>query len=253
MPLCEVVGVANRVPDRKAEPYYYFESFVESLRRFDAAPSVIGLGEPWGGLMTIPRRVRQWLRAGMCRCEILIFSNCFDVVFTAPPDEVAVRWKYIHGDDVVTFNAEKGLFPRGDLAHAFPDLGSPWRYLNSGLYIGRPERILAMLDMMNLDDITDDHPAQSPLHGDGQVNTNDQGWFQFLFAAARDSPVQLDLDVHCDVFQSFSACTFEEFDLSQKDKIVNRVTGTSPLVLHLNGASKNEMLPDLCRKFGVKL
>lgn len=242
----EVVSVANRVPDRSREPYYNYDAFVDGLRKFDSAPSVIGLGEPWGGLMTIPRRMRQWLREGRCRSEVLIFSNCFDVVFAAHPEEVAARWG---GGDEVMFNAEKDLFPRGDLKNAFPDMGFPWRYLNSGLYIGKPGNILAMLEAMNMDDIADDHRADDDLHGGAgkMVHVNDQGWFQFLFAA---HPVPMTLDCKCEAFQSLSSCTWDEFDLS-KNKIVNKVTGTTPLVFHANGAAKNEMLPDLCRKFGL--
>jgi hypothetical protein len=246
MPKCEVVGVASRWPDRSKEPYYNHEAWLDSLRRFDAAPSVIGLGEPWGGLITIPRHMRKWLRAGMCKSEFLIFSNCFDVIFTAHPDEVAARWG---GGDDVMFNTEKDLFPASKLAHSFPDTGSPWRYLNSGLYIGKPERILAMLDAMWLDELHDDHVSPDELHGGTNlvVNVVDQNWFQLLFAA---QAVPITLDTKCECFQTFSSCTWDEFDLSGK-QVKNKATGTTPLVLHCNGGAKNEMLPDLCRKFGL--
>lgn len=246
MPKCEVVGVANRWPDRKLTPYYNHDAWLESLRRFNAGPSVIGLAEPWGGLITIPRHMRKWLREGGCKSEFLIFSNCFDVIFTASPDEIAERWLAMNGGDAVMFNTEKDLFPASKLAHRFPDTGSPWRYLNSGLYIGRPESILAMLEAMWLDEICDDHPARSPLHGSGQVNVVDQNWFQLLYAG---QPVPITLDTQCECFQSLSSCTWDEFDLSGK-QIINKATGTKPLVFHANGGAKNEMLPDLCRKFG---
>lgn len=241
----QVVTIANRIPDRSREPYYNYGSWLASLRKFDCEPVVLGIGEPWGGLMTIPRRLRQWLRGGNCKSQVLIMSNCYDVIFTAYPDAVAEKWG---GGDEVMFNAEKGLFPRMDLANAFPDQGTPWRYLNSGLYIGKPDCILAMLDAMNMDDICDDHPAQSPLHGSGMVNVNDQGWFQFLYAS---HAVPIVLDCKCDVFQSLSGCEWDEFDLTGK-QIVNKVTKTKPLVFHANGGAKDKMLPDLCRKFGLE-
>lgn len=247
MPKCEVVGVANRVPG-PSEPWYHYQAWIDSLRKFDAAPSVIGLGEYFQGLICIPRHLRQWLRAGGCKCEYLIFSNCFDVLFTAHPDEVTDRWLAMHGGGDVMFNCEKALFPPSKLGHRFPDTGSPWRYLNSGVYIGKPQSILDMLDAMWLDEICDDHPARSPLHGSGQVNVVDQNWFQLLYAA---QPVPITLDTECEVFQCLSACTWDEFDLSKSDKVYNKVTGTQPLVMHCNGGAKNEMLPDLCRKFGI--
>ncbi len=244
MPNCEVVGVANHWPDRAKTPYYNHEAWLESLRRFDASPSVIGLGEPWGGLMTIPRRMRKWLREGGCKSKYLIFSNCFDVIFTAPPDVIAERWGC--GDDVM-FNTEKDLFPASNLAHRFPDTGSPWRYLNSGLYIGKPDAILAMLEAMWMDEICDDHLSSSPLHGTGQVNVVDQNWFQLLFAA---QPIPITLDTKCECFQTLSSCTWDEFDMSGP-KIVNKATGSIPLIFHANGGAKNEMLPELCRRFGL--
>ncbi len=246
MSKCEVVGVCNQWPDRSRTPYYNHEAWLESLRRFDAAPSVIGLGELWDGLIAIPRHVRKWLRTGACKSKYLIFSNVFDVIFTAHPDEVAERWGC--GDDV-RFNCEKDLFPESKLAPKFPDTGSPWRYLNSGLYIGKPEAILAMLDAMWLDQICGDHIAGDDLHGTpgSWVHVVDQNWFQLLYAA---QPVPITLDTKCELFQCFSRSTWDEFDLTG-DGVKNKATGETPLVLHCNGGAKNEMLPVLCKKFGL--
>lgn len=244
-----VVTVADRIPDRSREPYYNYGAWLESLHRLGVEPTVLGIGELWRGLMTIPRRVRHWIKGGHCKTKYVIMSNCFDVLFLAHPDAVIERWG---GGDEVIFNAEKDLFPRHDLRYAFPDPGTPWRYLNSGFYMGKTECVLAMLESMNMDDLADDHHAETPWHGSAQgqmVHPNDQGWFQFLYAAR---PVPMTLDSKCEVFQSFSNCTWDEFDLSQSGKIKNRVTGTHPLVLHCNGGAKDAMLPDLCRKFGFQ-
>lgn len=243
----QVVTIANRIPNRRAEPYYNYPAWLASCRRHGCEPTVLGMDEPWGGLMTIPRRLRHWLRGGNCTAKYLIMSNCFDVLFTATPDAVAERWG---GGDEVMFNAEKDLFPRADLKAAFPDPGTPWRYLNSGMYIGKPASILGMLDAMNMDDIHDDYVSQDDLHGGTNrwIHVNDQGWFQFLYAA-RCVPIVL--DSKCEVFQSFSGCTWDEFDTTG-DKVINKVTGTKPLILHFNGGSKNEMLPEICRKFGYE-
>ena len=79
------------------------------------------------------------------------------------------------------------------------------------------------------------------------MNVVDQNWFQMLYAA---QPVPITLDTQCECFQTFSRCTWDEFDLTGK-MVKNKVTGTTPLVLHCNGGAKNEMLPELCRKFGL--
>jgi hypothetical protein len=67
----EIVTVANRIPSREREPYYRPDVFFESLRRFAITPgaglTVLGMNEEWRGLMTKPRRLRNWLRAGGVR------------------------------------------------------------------------------------------------------------------------------------------------------------------------------------------
>lgn len=242
----QVLAVANRIPDRAKEPYYRYPSFLASLERFRVKPMVLGMGAWWGGLMTKPRRLRQWLRVGHCTADRLIICDAFDVVFTAHPDEVAARVKY---GDAVVFNAEKGLFPRADLEHAFPECGTPWRYLNSGVFVGKPARILALLEAMNLDDISDDHKSTDDLHGGpGRwVNPNDQGWFQYAYAA---QPVTMRLDSQCNVLQTLSGCSLDEFDLSGA-AIKNAVTGTQPLVWHFNGNSKDLLMDKFLQKWGL--
>lgn len=275
-----VVAVVNRRPK---EPYYHFETFLESLRRFSAEPVILGLDEEWRGLMTKPRRLRKWLRDGRCDADLLIVSDAFDVVFAAPPEEVADevlrRFETVGAANdlrAVVFNAEKGLFPRGELAHRFPPrclqgahdavwdtcpagagpcVASPWRYLNSGVFAGEPEKILALLEAMWLDDIHDDVRAIDALHcarngnpGDW-VNPNDQGWYQTAFAA---QPVEMVLDSGCLAFQCLSGCALDEFDLAyHPHRILNRTTGTTPLVWHFNGGAKNELMPLFLAKWGL--
>lgn len=247
MTKCQVVAVANRIPNREREPYYNYGAWIESLAKFGITPTVLGMDQYFKGLICIPRYMRMWLRSGACTAEYLIFSNAFDVLFIAHPDEVADRWLKMYDGNDVMFNCEKHLFPGTWLADRFPDTGSPWRYLNSGLYIGKPATILAMLEAMWLDEICDDYKAEDELHGKRQVNVVDQHWFHLMYAV-QPVPITLDTDCHC--FQSLSACSWDEFDISQPGKVVNKVTGATPLVLHCNGGAKNEMLPDLCRKFG---
>lgn len=243
----QVVSVCNRIPDRGREPYYRYDMFQASLRRFDVEPQILGMGEPWWGLMTKPRRLRHWLRGNGCFADILIVSDSYDIIFSSHPDEIG---DLFGRSDEVVFNAEKGLFPRGDLANAFPDYGTPWRYLNSGLFIGKPGNILAMLETMNMDDIADDYRSPDIEHGGGgrMIHPNDQGWYQFLFAA---HPVPMTLDNHCRMFQTLSACTPEEFDLTVP-RFKNVLTNTEPRAWHFNGGAKNDLMPMFLSKWGLE-
>lgn len=248
----EVVTVMNRIPDRNREPYYRPDIFFKSLERFGVKPTVLGLNEEWGGLMTKPRRLRQWLRDGKATAETIIVCDAFDIVFVAPPDEVGAA--FVSGwpgySPPVLFNAEKGIFPRGELAYAFDDVPGPWKYLNSGFMISTPEQILRMLEGMWLDDIASDHKGTSALDG-GQgtwVNPNDQGWYQLMYAA---QVVPMVLDHACRICQTLSACTLDEFNL-QGARIQNEATGTYPLVIHCNGNSKDLLMPTLLKHLGLE-
>jgi hypothetical protein len=257
----QIVSVANRIPDRNREPYYRFQTFVDSLARFGVKPGthpgdllILGMNEWWGGLMTKPRRLRDWLRGDGCKCDTLIVCDAFDIVFSAPPAEIEAayeRWEGRPGASgpSVVFNAERGLFPRPELAHAFSDNGLPWRYLNSGFFIGPPAQILALLEAMWLDDIADDYRSPDQLHGGGgrMIHPNDQGWYQLMYAA---QVVPMDLDSRGEIAQCLSACTLDEFDLSGP-RIRNLVTGTEPLVWHFNGGSKNDLMPVFLQKWGI--
>jgi hypothetical protein len=257
---CQVVTVTSRIPDRAREPYYRWPTFLASLARFGIVPGehhdnlvVLGMHEPWWGLMTKPRRLRHWLRGNGCSTDYLIVSDSYDVIFLAHPRDVAEKFVSLNktnggqvgGRNDVLFNCEKTLFPRADLSHCFLVQTSPWKYLNSGLFIGKPDVILAMLDRMNLDDIADDYRSPDIFHGGGgiMVNTNDQGWYQYAFAA---QPVPMTLDVSCNLFQTLSGCELSEFQIGNRG-FVNLTTGTSPMVIHGNGDGKNRLIPEFLR------
>lgn len=250
MSAVEVVSVMSRVPDRNRESYYRPDVFLASLERLGTTPTILGLNEPWGGLMTKPRRMRQWLRSGACKSETLIWCDSFDIVFTRPPQEVAEVYAREWPGRPIVMNAEKGIFPRGELAYAFEDIPGPWKYLNSGFIIGDPGQILAMLEAMWLDDIHDDYRSPDDLHGGAgtMVNTNDQGWIQAMYAM---QPVTMRLDHACVLCQTLSACSLDEFDLTG-DRIRNVVKDTYPLVIHANGSGKNDLLPIFLAKWGLE-
>lgn len=245
----EIVTIANRIPDRAKEPYYRPDIFLKSLDRFEVKPTILGLNESWGGLMTKPRRLRQFLREGRSTAETLIVCDMFDIVFTVSPDEIAQAYRR-DPRNLIWFNAEKGLFPRGELTHVFKEAPHPWRFLNSGFMIGPPQKILALLEAMWLDDIHDDIKAIDELHGGAGrwINPNDQGWFQLMYAA---QVVPIMLDTECEFCQSLSACTIEEFDLSG-ERIKNVLTQSTPFVFHFNGGSKNDLMPIFLKYWGLE-
>lgn len=234
-----LVTVSSRNP---VEGYYRFDIFKKSLRRLGVEPTVLGMLQPWNGLMTKPNHFRQWLRDGNARGERVIICDCWDVIFAEHPQSVNDRCEQAYGDQIV-FNGEKGCWPRADLAEQFPDTGTPWRYLNSGFMCGPADAVLALLESMNLEEIGVDRT-----NPDGsKTEPNDQGEFQKAFVA---QPVPMVVDGKCIVSQTFSACTKDEFEISGLG-VKNRLTDTFPGALHFNGGSKNDIMPDVFRAMSL--
>lgn len=237
-----VVTVSSRVP---TEPYYRYDVFLRSLEKLGVAPVVLGMNEPWHGLMTKPNHFRTWLRAGLNPTSRVIICDSWDIVFAEHPDSIGQRCEFLFGDAIV-FNGEKGCWPRAELADKFPDQGTPWRYLNSGFMCGPASQILKLLESMELEGIGVDRKENNRT-----IEPNDQGEFQYAFTC---QPVPMVVDGKCQLAQTLSACTMDEFDLSQ-DKplklIMNKITGTYPGVFHFNGGSKNDLMPAFMTKLGL--
>lgn len=237
----EVVCVSSRVPDRNRESYYRYDVFLESLRRFGEVPTVLGMNEPWHGLMTKPNHFRKWLRAGKNRSDRLIVCDSWDIIFALHPHGIGDVCRDRFGDAVV-FNGEKACWPRSDLSDKFPDTGTPWRYLNSGFMCGTADKILALFESMNLESIGVDR-----VEGGKRIEPNDQGEMQAAFVK---QPVKMIVDGNCILAQTCSACSVDEFDFLG-DKIRNKLTGTTPGVFHCNGGSKNDIMPFILKKLNL--
>ena len=123
-------------------------------------------------------------------------------------------------DNKVTFNAEINCFPDGSLAGRYPDTNSKWKYLNAGIYTGKAENILYMLDLVL----------------NKMMNSMDQLEFSKLFLDSR----LIDLDYECKVFQTlYSGSVGGSVDLSdfivKNGTIYNKQYNTVPLLFHGNG------------------
>lgn len=242
----EVVCVASWEPPQS---YYIFRQFKESVRRFGVEPTILGWHEEWKGLMTKPRRFREFLRAGRQKGDVLIVCDAYDVIFAAHPDEIGQRWAERCPWKSVVFNAERNCFPRGDLAPAFDAIAekqlvtTPWKYLNSGFMIGIPSEILALLESMNLDEIPDDHQ----LPDRSWFNPNDQEHFTLAFLK---QPVPMALDYGAELCMTGHGTTVDQLDLSEP-RIKNLITGTRPMAFHFNGDAKNTLQPAILAHMGL--
>lgn len=121
-------------------------------------PNVVNiLDEEWrGGTMEGPgggqklNCLRRYLH-GLPDHDVVVFTDGFDVFWTSSLEEVVGR--YLEMKAEVVFAAEKYLWPNKHLR--FPPSATPYRYLNSGCFVGRVGELNRILQTL-IHDSADD-------------------------------------------------------------------------------------------------
>lgn len=137
--------------------------------------------------------------------DVILFTDSYDVFFSSNLDTIVSR--YLGYKKEVIFSAEKSLWP--DKTLRFPTAHTPFRYLNSGTFIGRVGEIKRML--------------AEPI----ERHEDDQLYIQKQFLTGRFSAV---LDTECYIF-----CTHEPGAKIAKGRIYNPITGCYGCIYHGNG------------------
>ena len=227
-----LVTVANRRPE---ESYYTYDQFFKSCARFGIEPVVIS--ENYGGLGSKPKLVQRAIADGKVKTEWMIFADCFDVVLQQNPANTAEHLLVKHPEADIIWGAEKNCFPDASLADAHPQTKSDYRYLNSGLAIGKTEAFARMFERMKASEILDDYQdGAGQWH---QVNDQDLIMRQVVLGDPMQIPMALDHD--CDFFQNLHGVTADELDYT-KYLVGNKATNTLPTFLHFNGGAKTSGL-----------
>lgn len=227
----KIVTVCNRFPQ---EPYYCLNEFIKSIGKHE--PLVLGTqpGE-YTGLGSKPKLLYKAIKEGLIKEKYIIFCDCWDLVFAVDPKEFFES--YLRGgDEDIFISAEKNCFP-SDLKDEYDKLdnfGSEYKYLNSGMIIGKTDAVLEMLEAMDLKNVPDDYRMEN---GD-MYHVNDQFLYQQIFLK---QPVEMTLDygqVQCNTLHgvSIDELEFDEFG------VLNLTTCCYPLSFHLNGSAKTDGL-----------
>jgi hypothetical protein len=122
-------------------------------------PINIGNNVDWkGGDMTTPgggmkvNLLRDFI-ADKRDEDVILFTDAYDVFYADDFDTIVKR--YLSFDTEVVFSAEKYCYPDESLADQFPSTEYPYKYLNSGTFIGRIRTIKKMLEE-GIEDSDDD-------------------------------------------------------------------------------------------------
>ena len=133
----------------------------------------------------------------------------------------SIMEKYQRSGNLILVSGEKNCYPDGDLATHYPIVDrSPWRYINSGGWIG--ERLALIQALHEMEDLV-------PTYGE-----NDQLIWAIWYLHRRGRLIT-NIDTKCTVFQTMAGISTHEL---QPDG-TNAVTMASPSVYHFNGRSPN--------------
>jgi len=181
-------------------------------------PQVMGFGvEAWwpDGLGTKINALRNFVYRHVEDDDLVIYADAFDVIVFGGAEEVRHRFGLLEQQSgrSLLFNAEEYCFPRlGDVCDeaSYPSSRFRWRYLNSGLIMGRGHALKSLLA----------HPVPNIIKG------SDQMWYQERFRAG-DSGILL--DTSCSLF---CAVTKTNWELTPDKRLRVLDTDTQPSIVH---------------------
>lgn len=228
-----------KVPARTRSPRLHPVCYLDKAHRYMAYTlvsaeahglytQVIGFGEKvwWpDGLGAKINALRRFvMRESMSPKDIVLFLDVFDIIVFAGEEEIvskflAVEQKY---NKSLFFNAEEYCFPKPLCQESeYPESTTRWRYLNSGLMIGRVGALRQLLK--------EEVPAT--------IVDGDQTWYQERFIRDRDS-LGMTLDTRCEVICALVGADESFGAVIRSDKRITVLeTGTKPAVVHFNGVA----------------
>ena len=208
---------------------------IESAIRHDYRLVILGWRVPWTGLSQKLQAAYEYATS-LPPGDLLLFTDAFDVLFTGGPTEI-VRQFLLHNSSLL-FSAECGCWPhimerKGRACfYDYPAAPTPYRYLNSGSWIGTALAAATMLSEV------------IRLAGNDFRNANDQKLVADMFISRR---FNISLDYHNSIFQSMHMTRdpplplcdpSEDMQLTSDGTWLNRRTRGRPALLHFNGGGK---------------
>mmetsp|Transcript_67345 Transcript_67345/g.161470 ORF Transcript_67345/g.161470 Transcript_67345/m.161470 type:complete len:442 (-) Transcript_67345:88-1413(-) len=150
--------------------------------------------------------------------DVVIFTDALDVMVVGNSTEIVEKFLVLEAEKHVSifFNAEERCFP-DDCCRpegGYPPSPTRWRYLNSGVFIGRVWALRRMLKS---------YVGYTP---------HDQEWYQRFFLGARDL---VGLDTECLLLCAVDGALPSDANGSPGARLLNLETNTVPAVLHFKG------------------
>ena len=207
------------------EPY---QMLVESCKRFKLNLHLYGLNEPWTWYTDVKvHRLADEIRN--LDSDYVLVCDADDAFFMAPAHEILYKYHDSCAKILVSADRQQdegdAKYPQCIFRDMYPPSATPWRYCNSGGYMGRKEDILDLLSKM----ATVQHPNYIPVW-----RSKDWSNDQFRMSVVYLNGYPLRVDTHCNIFQTMGCIEPGEFKW-RGSYFMNKVTGNFPCVIHFNG------------------
>ncbi len=229
---------ASRQPSKVAKPGLHVFSFatnphypmVQLLLRSSPYPiKMLGVSEPWHTVRQKFESLHRYLAQNNLKDsnDIILFVDGYDVIFTPGNQDIIKKFKRFNKPLVVS--AETNCTPHAICTHPeqYPKsskLITPFKYANSGTYIGYAWAVYSMLD----------EALKYPKSHEVDIS-NDQSLMHAYFI---NNPDRIALDVQQTIFSLLHGTQFSDYAYDEKtDTLRNRITNSKPLILHGNGGS----------------
>ena len=218
----------------------------QSAKKYGVEVQNLGKDHPWrdpmDGLAGMPKiqLVNEYL-ATLQDDDVVLFMDGYDTFFADDPKVVLERYLQFGAD--IVFGAESEHWPLVSddfMRNKWPDTGTPYKYLNSGLYIGRAKALHEF--------IAQDSP--------GSASKDDQLYCQLRYLKTLPPeivdkgyrfPYTVKLDVEAYIFQNH-----EPNIRVVEGQLWNDATGCCGCIYHGNGgADAKDLFVSMAKRFGL--
>ena len=215
---------------------------VESAIRNDIDLIILGWGVKWTGLSQKLEAAHSFAKS-LPETDVILFTDAYDVMFTEKTSVIHEKFMTLSAKtkSQIIFSAECGCWPhvmenKEICLSKYPMSPTPYRYLNSGTWIGYAKESAIMLqEIMNE-------------AGKDFANANDQKLVADMYMEGRNG---IKLDFYNEIFQSMHMtldpplpyCNpILDVRLTEDRKWKNILTSSTPAVFHFNGGGKSHHL-----------
>ncbi|XP_055697563.1 procollagen-lysine,2-oxoglutarate 5-dioxygenase isoform X2 [Phlebotomus papatasi] len=214
-----------------SEPVEGYIRYIRSANFYGIDVQALGMGKEWKGgdmnsfgggyKVNLLREALEPYKKD--KDKIVIFTDSYDVVFTAPIGVIIDKFKKM--DAGIVFGAEHSIWPDPMLRDMYPKVSHGARFLNSGIFMGYATNLYDMLKTP-IDNIADDQLYYTKIYLNEEFREKNK----------------MKLDHKSEIFQNLYGAE-KEVELHVDDDsgeafVVNVETETVPAVIHGNGLSK---------------